>query len=255
MPRKARQTSNSGIYHIMVRGINRQIIFEDKEDINVFLHTLKKYKTEVGCNIYAYCLMKNHIHILMRIDSDKIGIFMRKLGAKYVYWYNWKYNRVGGLFQDRFKSEIVESKKYYLSVIRYIHQNPVKANLCSKVADYTESSYHEYISPRIGQLTDTEFTLKIISKDYFVEFCNEINNDECLDMVETNHINDNNAKQIIFKISKCKNASEFQTLDVTKRNFYIIKLKSNGLSIRQIERLTGISRGIVQNIGVKGINV
>ena len=252
MPRQARKKSESGIYHIMIRGINRQIIFEDEEDVQVFLKTLREYKSEMDCNIYAYCLMKNHIHILIRIDNEKMGTLMRKLGAKYVYWYNWKYNRVGGLFQDRYKSETVKDDKYFLSVLRYIHQNPVKAGICKAVADYNESSYEEYITPKDGQLTDIKFALKIMSKDQFVEFCNEINKDSCLDIVETNHVNDNNAKQLIYKISKCNNAAEFQKLEIMQRNIFIKKLKDNGLSIRQIERLTGINRGVIQkNNGVK----
>ncbi|NLX92805.1 MAG: transposase [Clostridiales bacterium] len=245
MPRQARKKSGSGIYHIMLRGINRQIIFEDEEDSEVFLETMGLYKAEFNCLIYGYCLMKNHAHLLMKIDNDEIHNFMRKLGAKYVYWYNWKYDRVGGLFQDRYKSEPVEDDGYFLTVLRYIHQNPVKAGLCESVAEYEESSYNEYINLKSGQLTDADFALSIIGKTQFIEFNNEIKSDRCLEVREIARVNDNEAKMIIYEISNCKNSAEFQALPEDMRNICLRELKAKGLSIRQIERLTGINRGVV----------
>ena len=248
MPRQARKKSQSGIYHVMLRGINRQIIFEDSEDSEVFLETVRMYKAEFNCEIYAYCLMINHVHLLIKIDSENIQHFMRKVGAKYVYWYNWKYNRVGGLFQDRYKSEPVEDDGYFLTVLRYIHQNPVKALICMKAEDYDESSYNEYVYPKPNQITDTGFALGMMSKEQFVEFNNEVNDDKCLEMREVVRVNDNEAKAIILEISQCGNSSEFQALPEENRNEYLQELKSKGLSIRQIERLTGINRGLVLRV-------
>lgn len=109
MPRQARKKSDSGIYHIMMRGINRQIIFQDEEDYSKFLQTLERYKEKSGYKIYAYCLMGNHIHLLLKVDIEPLGQLMRRLCGSYVYWYNRKYQRIGYLFQDRFKSEVVEN--------------------------------------------------------------------------------------------------------------------------------------------------
>lgn len=248
MPRQARKKSESGIYHIMIRGINRQIIFEDEEDSKVFLETMWLYKEEIKCKIYGYCLMKNHIHFIMGIDNEKLETFMRKFGAKYVYWYNWKYNRVGSLFQDRFKSEPIEDDKYFLTVLRYIHQNPVKAGLCTRVDRYTESSYNEYIGPKEKQLTDIDYALGILPIEEFERYNNEKNYDKCLEAEDIYRINDNEAKKLIVKLSKCNTASEFQALSIKRRDKFIRKLKEKGLSVRQIERLTGINRGVVQKI-------
>jgi len=88
MPRQARMKSESGIYHIMLRGINRQVIFGDEKHLSVFLKTINMYKVGFDCLIYAYCLMKNHVHLLIKIDNDKLHKYMRKAAAKYVYWYN-----------------------------------------------------------------------------------------------------------------------------------------------------------------------
>ncbi|WP_330368771.1 transposase [Alkaliphilus metalliredigens] len=77
------------MYRIVIRGINKQIIFEDEEDSKKYLHTLLEYKDKGEYKIYAYCLMGNHIHILMKEEKEDLGITMRRIGASYVYWYNW----------------------------------------------------------------------------------------------------------------------------------------------------------------------
>lgn len=133
--KKSREKSATAVYHVVFRGINRQVIFEDQEDRVKYLELLKAYQEISGFKIYAYCLMSNHIHLLMKEGEEELGIVFRRLGAGYVYWYNWKYNRRGHLFQDRFKSEPVEDDAYLLAVIRYIHQNPVKAGITDNLMD------------------------------------------------------------------------------------------------------------------------
>jgi len=171
---------------------------------------------------------------------------MRKVAAKYVYWYNWKYDRVGGLFQDRYKSEPVENDGYFLTVLRYIHQNPVKAGICKSVATFKDSSYNEYIHPRTQQVTDTDFAFNMMSKEQFVNYMNEESQDKCLEIQEIVRVNDSEAQAIIREISKCNNVAQFQALPRDTRNTFLSELKAKGLSVRQIERLTGINRGLVQ---------
>ena len=244
MPRSARKKSNSGIYHIMLRGINRQQIFEDEEDSQHFLETLLKYKEQCEYTIYAYCLMGNHVHILLKEGKEDLTLMLKRIAGSYVYWYNWKYHRSGHLFQDRFKSEPVEDESYFLTVLRYIHQNPIKSGLCKKAEQYPYSSINEYLTS--PNLVDTEFTYSLITKEQFIDFHKEENSDLCLEMEEQFRLTDAEAKFIIQKITKCKTITEFQALDKTKRNLYIQKLFSKGLSIRQISRLTGVSKKIVE---------
>lgn len=82
MPRHARKLSNSGIYHIILRGINRQTIFKDDEDFQRFINTLKKYKTVSGYTIYAYCLMNNHIHILLKVGQEELEKILKRIDCK-----------------------------------------------------------------------------------------------------------------------------------------------------------------------------
>ena len=246
MPRQARRKSESGIYHIMLRGINQQQIFEDEEDNLRFLETLFKYKQQCGYEIYAYCLMGNHVHILLKEGEENLTLVLKRIAGSYVYWYNWKYHRSGHLFQDRFKSEPVEDDIYFLTVIRYIHQNPIKAGICQNIDGYKFSSYNEYVNK--ANLIDAEFCFGIIDKEQFIEFNNRFNDDICLDITDGDYrLTDDEAMKIIWKFCKCKSVSDFQKFDKVKRNYYIEKLYRQGLSIRQISRLTGLSRKIVEN--------
>ena len=218
MPRQARKKSKTGIYHIMLRGINQQQIFEDSEDFDKFLQVLKDCKAISEFKIFAYCLMGNHIHLLIQEVVEPIEQIMKRIATRFVYWYNIKYRRVGHLFQDRFKSEPIEDDAYFLTVLRYIHQNPIKAGISKKLQSYQYSSYNEFLET--SNLIDNEFVFEIIDKEQFISFNNEKSFDKCLDVEENSRIKvtDEQAQKIIEKYSKCKNVSEFQSLDVKLRD-------------------------------------
>jgi len=249
MPRAAREKSKTGIYHIILRGINRQAIFEDKEDSAKLLRTLKEYQKISEYKLYAYCLMGNHIHMLLKEEKEELGVAMRRIGASYVYWYNWKYERCGHLFQDRYKSETVEDDKYFLTVLRYIHQNPLKAGLVKNIADYKWSSYGEYI--REQKIIDADFVLGLFSEDRekaidgFKRFHDIIGCDFCLETDEKKKLRDDEAKEMIKRICNVSSCTKVQLFEPDNRNRYLKVLKEEGLSTRQIARLTGISRGII----------
>lgn len=245
MPRQARKQSESGIYHVMLRGINRQNIFEDEEDREKFLQTLGYYKAISEYKVFAYCLMSNHIHLLIRIEKEPLDRVIKRIAGSYVYWYNWKYRRCGHLFQDRFKSEPVEEDEYFLTVLRYIHQNPVKGNLCKSVKDYRYSSYGEYFKE--SELVDIEFCLGIVSCEQFIKLNNEYVDTVCLDLEDNEfRLTDEEARKIILKISKCKNITEFQGLELKKRDNCLRLCREKGISIRQLSRLTGVSFNIIR---------
>jgi len=247
VPRQARKQSESGIYHIILRGINKQVIFEDKEDHAAFLSILYDYKEISGYKLFAYCLMGNHVHLLIKVEQEPLDRIFRRIASKYVFWYNNKYQRVGHLFQDRYKSEPVETDAYLLTSIRYIHQNPLKAKLAKNLSDYLYSSYNDYVDDKKENLTDTEFVLDIINKPEFIEYHAKTNEDTCLEITEkVFYLTDEKAKQLILKTTKCKSTTDVQQLDVKTRNKAIKKLKSCGISIRQLSRLTGISKSIIE---------
>ena len=230
----------------MLRGINQQQISEDREDFEKFLQILKDCKAVSEYKLFAYCLMGNHIHLLVQEGKEPIEQVMKRLATRFVYWYNIKYQRVGHLFQDRFKSEPVEDDPYFLRVIRYIHQNPVKAGLCKNLSDYKFSSYTSFFDN--SDLIDKGFVLNIIPIKLFAEFNVQITNDKCLEIEEKPivRVTDEQAQRIIYRYSKCKSVADFQDLDIKQQDECLIKFRENGLSIRQISRLTGVSFGIVR---------
>ena len=244
MPRQARQKSKTGIYHIIKRDINRQDIFHDDEDKNVYLERLSNYKNQCGFEIYAYCLMNNHVHLLLKEDAVNISDIMKRMGASYVYWYNWKYNRTGHLFQDRYKSEPIENDSYLLTAVRYIHQNPVKVGLA--IDNWT--SYNDYLGN--NGITDVKPVLGLFSRGInkarseFNKYVNEVNNDICLEISENKRVTDEKAKEIAKKLGLV-NFHELQQMDKQNRDMMLRELKDMGLSTRQLERMSGVGRGIV----------
>ena len=245
MSRYARKTSETGIYHVMLRGINRQNIFEDDEDCEKMLQILSDVQAVSECRIFAYCFMQNHCHILLKVETEGLGNVFKRIGARYVYWYNLKYKRVGHLFQDRFKSEVIESDNHFLAALRYIHQNPVKAGVCKNVSDYAWSSYQEYVENRT--FIDTAFAFELIDMSNFVEFHQTESSEKFLDYeIKTFQVSDTEAKKIIAEISSCNSITEFQMIVPDDQKAFVRKFKDAGMSIRQINRMTGVSKGIVE---------
>ena len=120
MPRMARTMSVSGYMHVVVRGIGKQILFEETKDYEHYLERLERYSLETGVKVCAYCLMGNHVHILLHGELASIALLMKKLGVSYSGYYNRKYDRSGHLFQDRYRSEPVNDERYLLTVFRYM---------------------------------------------------------------------------------------------------------------------------------------
>ncbi|MDD4768073.1 MAG: transposase [Desulfotomaculaceae bacterium] len=250
MPRGARKKGESGIYHIILRGHNRQIIFEDDEDHEKFLHTINNFKIKSGYRIYGYCLMGNHIHLLLHELNEEMGTIMRRIGASYVYWYNWKYKRCGHLFQDRYKSEAVETDAYLLTVLRYIHQNPVKAGIVKNISGYKWSSYNDYIN-NFAWITDIGFALDILNEDRekgiqkFIKYHQIPEEAKCLEIEASLRLTDEEAQEIIKEKCCITSSLRLKEFEKAKKDRFIKELKEEGLSTRQIERLTGISRGAI----------
>jgi len=171
---------------------------------------------------------------------------MKRIGASYVYWYNWQYNRKGHLFQDRYKSEVVENDSYFLTVLRYIHQNPVKAGLTNNIESYKWSSYKEYIkNPR---LINPDFALKMFDEDRdkaitrFIRFNKEPNKDKCLEITEKRKtISDKEIRQIVLNKYNIHLASLHNEQPKTQKEILRYLKKSEGTSLRQLSRLTGFT--------------
>lgn len=243
MPRTARKISKTGFYHIIIRGVNKTEIFIDDEDRKMFLHLLKYYSMGLNCKIYAYCLMGNHVHLLIEDKELKIGELMKNVTCVYAGEFNKKYERVGHLFQDRFKSQNVESQGYLLRLIRYIHRNPEKAGIC-RTEDYKWSSYSEVIYG--SKIIDRDFILSVYGGNKFYainQFRKQMmeNNNDIIDTVfiEEN-ITDAQARSLIEYIIKMKQIPEINEKNLVKVVCRIREIKS--MSIEQILRVLEVSK-------------
>ncbi len=256
MPRKSRKLSPTDVYHVVIRGIDRQLLFEEDKDYQKYLQILEYYKKECDYHLYAYCLMSNHVHLLIHIGSTPLSSVFEKINTRYAVWFNMKYQRTGPLQQGRFYSEPVLDTSYLLNVLCYIHCNPLKAGLENECGlSYPWSSFHQYISSN-STLVDTEFILNILGNltsfyDLHHAYC--YRDAACLDVDNMKHrLPDDVARDIIADVCNCHTVTDFQNLSLSQREEYILLLKKKGISIRQLNRLTGIPRGVIERTVAKG---
>lgn len=248
MPRSPRVVSQTGIYHILFSGLNLQTIFKDEADHEMFLMSLNELKPKGGYQVFAYCLMGNHIHLLMKAEKETPGQSFKRIGARYVYWYNQKYDRAGPLFQGRYKSEVVESDDYLKTVLRFIHQNPLKAGIVSRLENYVWSSYCEYIGLHNTDYVDKQPVLALFHDEPkqavadFKAFNEMDNHDQCLELTGKRRMNDERAIQLIRREYAVRSPKDILDFDPEKGASCIKSLLSKGISIRQLSRLTGVSR-------------
>ena len=147
MPRQARSVSDNKIYHCMLRGINQQDIFIEKQDYLKFQEIIESTKKKFLYKLYSYVFMPNHVHLEIKDENQKLSQIIHSLTTSYANYFNKKYQRKGHLFENRFQSRNVENPYYILNLVRYIHQNPVKAGI-SSIDKYYWSSYLDYFQER-----------------------------------------------------------------------------------------------------------
>ena len=246
MPRTARKASLSNIYHVMMRGVNRQAIFENDGDRLHFMSVLKECKEISGFRLHAFCLMPNHLHFLIEPAGEPLDLVFRRIGIRYAVWYNRKHQRAGHLFQDRFRSENVENDLYYMTVLRYILQNPMKAGLEPHLGTYRWSSYPAY-AKGTGSITDTQYATELFgTRESLIGFVRMGNEDIVMDETDPEWpLQDDDAKKIMEQITGCSATEEFRRLDRQLRNEYIRRMYAEKLSIGQIARLAGFSKSTV----------
>ena len=262
MSRQIRKKSGTGIYHVMLRGINRQDIFEDDEDclqMTSILRGQSERYDEKGhllppyCTFYAYCLMSNHLHLLIQEREEAISDIVKRIGVTYAHYFNKKYERSGHLFQDRFRSEPVDNIEYFVTLLRYIHQNPLKAGIVDNIDDYPWSSWNYYV-------VDTSSISFCSTKSVFAR----INQADLIELIKTpfeddgqildidtdgsKSISDSDVKAFLQMTQGIANPLMVQSLEKTRRNVVLRAALSYGAGIRQLSRLTGISFGVIQKL-------
>ena len=176
MPRRKTPLFSDGFYHVYNRGSEKRTIFRDPPDYFRFLKLLKNNKNRFWVKILCYCLLPNHFHLLVK-GGCQLSDFMRVVGVGYAMYFNKRYKRVGPLFQNRFRSKLIDSEAGLLQVSRYIHQNPRdyldpyiqdqvfgKDRVLEHLSFYPYSSYPDYTNIRHGTLCDKSIILSYFSK-------------------------------------------------------------------------------------------
>jgi len=245
MGRKQRIESPTGYYHVMQRGAGKQILFEDNNDYIRYLSKLRQCEGHLDFNLVAYCLMNNHVHLLVHAENiDTLSTLIRQVGTSYASYYNIKYDHVGYVFQGRFLSEAIYDELHLLACVRYIHNNPVKAGFGTRDG-YRWSSFNEYFGEK--KYIDTDLVERILgSKKQFL-FFSETPDDRFFLDEENDVVTCSIGQEIVRKHfgNEFENSLMVKHLCVEERNRIIMEMKNAGLSNRQIELVTGVSRGVV----------
>ncbi|MCR1811059.1 transposase [Sulfurospirillum sp. hDNRA2] len=159
MPRRLR-IENLGYHHVYNRGVAKSDVFEDENDKVKFIELMASIAREFKLNIHSFCLMDNHYHLLIENKRENLSSAMRQLNSQYASYFNKRHNRVGHLWQDRFKSWYVLDENYLLTLFKYIENNPVKAGISSKIGLYPYCATYAILKDAIPAFLQNSFVLR-----------------------------------------------------------------------------------------------
>lgn len=258
MARQARSKSPTGIYHVMLRGNVNKKIFLDDDDKEKLVDIMLQKKDGSASRLYAYCVMANHVHAVIQEVEQPLEKFMKRICVTYAAYFNKKYNLVGSVFQDRFRSETIEDEDYLLKAIKYIHNNPLAEN--HTLTKYPWSSYPAYIGSKetSSLLPEMEYILSRFA-------CNRENAVQLF--CEFHLIEEQPSLFLDISEENFKNAEELIKSFLQSRSMLIGDLKKNEnrfivkelaqlltsqckISCRQIAKLIDINREKVRKIVV-----
>lgn len=244
MVRIARKASGSGIYHVVMRGAGRQLLFEDDRDRRRFLEFMHGSFADHGVKLLCYCLMPNHVHLIAQGELSALSAAMHLLGTRYALRFNKKSDHCGPVFEDRFYSDPIETDAHFFSALRYVLLNPEHAGICP-TSEYPWSSYSEYVGEPVycdaslvsDLLGDGSSVQALVSEGDVALY--RFEGKKGMDDLEAVGF----AREVVGRMDI--GLGEIKMLPKHRRSEALRELKSAGLSTRQIERLTGIGRSTI----------
>jgi putative transposase len=168
MARRPRVHFPKALYHVIARGNQRQDIFLDEKDYQTYLSYLSEYKGRYQFRLYAYALMRNHVHLLLEVEATPLSKIMQGLQFRYTRYFNRRYGKVGHLFQGRYKAILCDKDPYLLELVRYIHLNPIRSRVVKDLEKYRWVSHLRYLGGIKDGLVDEEFVLGQFGKNKYV---------------------------------------------------------------------------------------
>lgn len=247
MPRLARNLlQGKELFHIMVQGIKKENIFFEEREKYEYIKLLNKYTKEYDIKTLSYCVMDNHSHILIDTKNIKeLTKYMHKLNTSYAIYYNKNKSRVGYVYRDRFKTQVIEDERHLYNCILYIHNNPVKAGICKQAGEYKYSSYKKFFNDKNSNMLTSIFQSK---KEYIIAHSkmNMLTND----FIE---VEEDKEKEIVDYIENYLNINKIDKRDlyINKEELIPIVLELYNiykLSNRQLEKYLNVSREKIRKI-------
>lgn len=255
MSRTARIESSTGYYHVIMRGNNKNWIFKGEENKQNFIKLLKIQEKEGKLELVAWCIMDNHVHLIVKSEIKDMALAFKKINVSYAMRYNKRSDTIGHVFQDRFKSQPIETDDYLMQVVRYVHNNPVQAKMVKRLEQYKWSSYNDYFSKeKVIKSSQMQFVLAYFNNQLaeFKAFHKQSDDNEYLEIKEDlMKYRTEKAQGIIetfctkHRITVAKEIYENKEL-IDK----LLKLliRQSKLPLRKIADLVGTSYNVVQQV-------
>ena len=257
MSHASRKKSESGFYHVVVKGDGGQIIFESNSDRRRFLGLLRTAIEECSVELHAYCLMDNHVHLLLRDTDDKLSICMKMLNESYAQYFSKVTGRVGHVFQGRFWSEPVLSDDHFLAAVRYIHANPETACMC-EAKDYPWSSFGSYARCAKGgtancsildvPTVETSLALSLLDGVEAFERFSQSGSELARPFPGSKlskHLSSDELASVALNVLGRNVLNGLRTMGPLDRAPYLVKLSQAGFTNCEIARITGLGRSTI----------
>ncbi len=241
----------AGYYHIINRGVEQRVVFKEVEDYEEFEVLMCFYAKSFGITIHNYCLMSNHYHLLVETSQENLSKFMRQLGMNYSIYFNKKYKRSGHLWQGRFRSWYVTDEAYLYTLMCYIEQNPLKANMVRDLKEYPYSSYHYFLNYKeIPECLQNAWVVKSYKEDTkaIEAFLSNL--------VDTGQLQELKRASSLVEAPNVDNKPKVERLqalfeditDIKERNKQILIAIEKGYSQHMIAKVLGISQPAVYGV-------
>ena len=242
-----RKISETGYYHVVVKGDGGQILFECDADRMRFIANLLKATEEEKVEVHACCLMDNHVHLLVNDREFHLSAFMKKVDERYAMYFRKRTGRVGHLFQSRFWNEPIKSDEQYLATMRYIHANPEPARMCL-AKDYKWSSYKAFLGKSKFVVTNVALSLlggKQQFEDFHKNACKFVK--PFPDSTLSRHLTYDELLYIAENLLGRETLLSLKAMKPPERKGYFVALNKAGFTDAQISRLTGIGQSSIHN--------
>lgn len=255
MPRKPRIEIN-GYYHIINRGVEQRVVFTEPADYEYFEELMCFYAKSYGVIVHNYCLMRNHYHLLLEITQENLSKFMRQVNMNYAIYFNKKYKRIGHLWQGRFKSWYVTDEAYLYTLILYIEQNPLKANIVKDLEIYPYSSYAYFLSDTIPECLQRSWVVQNFQGDR--EAIKDLLNSS-VNVAQLSEMKKASSLLEAPNVDKKPREEELREIfekikDKKERNRLIVQCYDKGYSQHMMAKVLGLSQqavhGIIKRFGI-----